>query len=108
MKAPNFKTEEDKLSGLLRESRAAPPVPPRFQENVWRRIESAEKRNAPLAGDNWLDAVTIWLPTYLATQFGYTITKSALWTSVTASGMVLGILAFGEFADRVGRRPAGF
>ena len=61
MKAPNFKTEEDKLSGLLRESRAAPPVPPRFQENVWRRIESAEKRNAPLAGDNWLDAVAIWL-----------------------------------------------
>ena len=50
----------------------------------------------------------IWLPTYLATQFGYTVTKSALWTSVTASGMVIGILVFGELADRLGRRPAFF
>lgn len=50
----------------------------------------------------------IWLPTYLATQFGYTVTKSALWTSVTAVGMVIGILVFGEFADRIGRRPAFF
>lgn len=38
-----------KLSALLRESRVSPTLPPRFQENVWRRIESAE---AP--------PVTIW------------------------------------------------
>ena len=61
MKEPNFKTEEGKLSGLLRESRTTPPVPPRFQENVWRRIERAENRTAPLASDSWLDAVAIWV-----------------------------------------------
>jgi hypothetical protein len=61
MKDPDFKSEEDRLSGLLHESRETPTLPPRFQENVWRRIESAEKRNVPAAADNWLDAVTIWL-----------------------------------------------
>ena len=50
----------------------------------------------------------IWLPTYLSTQFGYTITKSAVWTAVTAAGMIAGILVFGELADRAGRRPAFF
>lgn len=33
------------LSALLREARPAPPLPPRFQAAVWRRIEQAE---APL------------------------------------------------------------
>ena len=50
----------------------------------------------------------IWLPTYLSTQFGYTVTKSAMWTAVTATGMIIGILAFGELADRIGRRPTFF
>ncbi len=50
----------------------------------------------------------IWLPSYLSTQFGYTLTQSALWTAVTVLGMALGILVFGHFADRVGRRPALF
>jgi benzoate transport len=48
----------------------------------------------------------IWLPSYLATRFGYTLTQSALWTAVTVLGMAAGIWAFGQFADRVGRRPA--
>jgi MFS family permease len=48
----------------------------------------------------------IWLPSYLSDRFHYTLTKSALWTAVTVLGMALGIWAFGQFADRVGRRPA--
>jgi len=48
----------------------------------------------------------IWLPSYLSTRFGYTLTQSALWTAVTVLGMAVGILIFGHFADRVGRRPA--
>jgi MFS family permease len=50
----------------------------------------------------------IWLPSYLSTHFGYTLTQSALWTAVTVLGMAFGIVVFGHFADRVGRRPALF
>jgi MFS family permease len=50
----------------------------------------------------------IWLPTFLSTQFGFTVTKSAAWTAVTAIGMIVGIMMFGELADRIGRRPAFF
>ena len=50
----------------------------------------------------------IWLPSYLSAHFGYTLTQSALWTAVTVLGMAFGILVFGHFADRVGRRPALF
>jgi MFS family permease len=50
----------------------------------------------------------IWLPSYLSTRFGYTLTQSAIWTAVTVLGMAAGIWIFGEFADRVGRRPALF
>ena len=33
---------DQKLTALLRENRPAPALPPRFQQNVWRRIEDAE------------------------------------------------------------------
>jgi MFS family permease len=48
----------------------------------------------------------IWLPSYLSARFGYTLTQSAIWTAVTVLGMALGIWVFGQFADRIGRRPA--
>ena len=48
----------------------------------------------------------IWLPSYLSTRFGYTLTQSAVWTAVTVLGMAFGIWVFGHFADRIGRRPA--
>ncbi len=50
--------------------------------------------------------VMIFLPSYLANEFGFTLTKSALWTSVTVAGMTVGALVFGSAADRFGRRPA--
>jgi benzoate transport len=50
--------------------------------------------------------VMIWLPNYLATRFHYGLTQSAVWTSVTIAGMAVGIYAFGQIADRVGRKPA--
>jgi len=50
--------------------------------------------------------VMIWMPTYLATSFGYTLTKSSLWTAATVIGMLSGIWLFGHLADRIGRRPS--
>ncbi|QCL97974.1 MFS transporter [Agrobacterium tumefaciens] len=52
--------------------------------------------------------VMIWLPNYLATRFGFALTQSAIWTTVTIAGMALGIFMFGHIADRIGRRPAFF
>lgn len=52
--------------------------------------------------------VMLWLPNYLASRFGYGITKSAVWVSVTILGMAFGIWLFGQLADRVGRRPSFF
>ncbi len=50
--------------------------------------------------------VMIWLPNYLSTRFGYSLTQSSIWTAVTVLGMVIGIYAFGQIADRVSRRLA--
>jgi len=47
----------------------------------------------------------IWLPAYLSKSFGYSLTKSGLWTAATVAGMALGIGLFGIAADRFGRRP---
>jgi len=49
--------------------------------------------------------IMIWLPTYLSKALGFSLTKSALWTSVTVLGMMAGICLFGHLADRIGRKP---
>lgn len=48
----------------------------------------------------------IWMPSYLSHKFGYSLTKSGLWTAVTVLGMAAGIGLFGMLADRIGRKPA--
>jgi len=57
MKTKNPEPNEARLRGLLRDARPTPPLPPRFQEAVWRRIEKAEaeaprEAASPVA---WLD-----------------------------------------------------
>jgi MFS family permease len=47
----------------------------------------------------------IWLPSYLSKTFGYSLTKSGVWTAVTVLGMAAGIWLFGMAADRFGRKP---
>src|SRR6185437_1006074 len=49
--------------------------------------------------------VMIWLPNYLSSRFGFGLTQSAVWTSVTIAGMAVGIYVFGHIADRAGRKP---
>jgi benzoate transport len=48
----------------------------------------------------------IWLPSYLSKTFGYSLTKSGVWTAATVVGMGIGIWLFGMAADRFGRKPA--
>ncbi len=57
MNKENNNPEDMKLSALLRESRSAPALPPRFQEGVWRRIEEAAAPGQSAGGIAWLDAL---------------------------------------------------
>jgi hypothetical protein len=50
-------TSDAKLSTLLRASRPAPALPPRFQEGVWRRLEKAGAPAKATGGISWLDAL---------------------------------------------------
>jgi benzoate transport len=52
--------------------------------------------------------VMIWLPNYLANRFGLALTQTAEWTIATIAGMSLGLVVFGQVADRIGRRTAFF
>ena len=56
MKVNLLSPQDESLRALLRGSRLAPALPPRFEENVWRRIEQAES-----VGASWLDGLASWL-----------------------------------------------
>lgn len=71
-------TDDPELSGLLRRSRPVAGLPPRFQADVWRRIEAAE---APGRPDGWLD----WLAN---------LVLRPRW----AGGLAAGLLLAGVFA----------
>jgi hypothetical protein len=49
---------DSNLKALLRQNRPAPPLPPGFENTVWRRIQAAEARSPEM---NWLEALTAWL-----------------------------------------------
>jgi MFS family permease len=49
--------------------------------------------------------IMIWMPGYLASLLGFGLTKSAVWTGATVLGMAFGVWAFGQLADRIGRKP---
>jgi hypothetical protein len=57
MNKENINPEDAKLGTLLRASRMAPTLPPRFQEDVWRRIEDAAAPAKVTGGITWLDAM---------------------------------------------------
>jgi hypothetical protein len=54
MKEKKIHPDDAEFSALLRQSRVSPTLPPRFQQNVWRRIEDAE---SPAKPASWLDAL---------------------------------------------------
>ena len=57
MNQENINPEDVRLGALLRASRPAPALPPRFQEGVWRRIEKAGASGKATGGIAWLDAL---------------------------------------------------
>jgi hypothetical protein len=60
MKSNKSEPDDTRLGALLREARTEPTLPPRFQENVWRRIEKAEASGTTPSA-TWLDALAGWL-----------------------------------------------
>lgn len=54
MKENNLQPDDANIGALLRQARVSPSLPPRFQQNVWRRLEDAE---APVKPAAWLDAL---------------------------------------------------
>lgn len=57
MKEDDLNPHDAPLGTLLREARVTPSLAPRFQENVWKRIERAEKLETAPARAGWLDAL---------------------------------------------------
>ena len=57
MNKENINPDDTRFSALLRASRPAPALPPRFQEGVWRRIEEAESPAGSPGSITWLDAL---------------------------------------------------
>jgi hypothetical protein len=72
----NMNPNDTKLSALLRESRVSPSLPPRFQQNVWQRIEDAE---APVKPESWLDALAALI---LRPKFAFTTAAMLLFAGI--------------------------
>lgn len=49
--------DDQKLSSLLRQARGAPELPPRFQQQVWQRID---RTRAPAPAPRWLEMLVEW------------------------------------------------
>ena len=58
MKKENSHPDDVKLGALLHTARISPSLPPRFQQNVWRRIENAE---APVQSESRIEALVSWI-----------------------------------------------
>lgn len=81
MKEPDQPVSDPQLSSLLRDSRPALALPPRFQQSVWRRIEDSE---APVKTSSWLDVIA-----NLILQPRFAVTAAAV---VLLAGILAGVL----------------
>jgi hypothetical protein len=84
MKKENLNPADEKLGALLRASRATPALPPRFQENVWRRIEDADATVQSGETLTWLEALVALM---LRPRFAY----------ATVAVLMLGGILLGAF-----------
>ena len=49
--------------------------------------------------------IMIWMPSYLSSNLGFSLTRSATWTATIVLGMCCGLIGFGQLGDRIGRKP---
>jgi len=85
MKKENFNPADEKLGSLLREARTFPALPPRFQQNVWRRIENADATVKSSGSGTWLEAVVTLI---LRPRFAY----------ATVAVLMLAGISFGTYS----------
>jgi hypothetical protein len=82
-------SDDGELRALLRQARPSPPLPPRFQDSVWRRIETAEapatRASSPLA---WLEqwAERLFLPRFALAALSLLLVAGGLTGLATSAG----------------------
>lgn len=106
MKPTNLEPDDARLGALLRESRAAPLLPPRFHEGVWRRIEDAEAPVAPAGNATWVDTVVAWvLRPRLAFAFAATLALAGVLAGVHVGNQVARQDAAARYLTTVAPNP---
>ena len=81
--------DDEKLRTLLRAERPAPPLPPRFRESVWRRIESAETQATPAPSPfAWLEQWVgrLLLPRFALASLTVLLVAGGLTGALTSAG----------------------
>ena len=98
-------------SGIYAEARAAqrdgavpPPFWTIFTGRHLRRTAAAAVMSTGIFGGAY--TMITWLPTYLRTALGLTVTSSAGYLAMNIMGSLVGPLLYGWLSDRIGRRPA--
>lgn len=94
MNEANPNPDDAKLRARLHESRPTPPLPARFQEGVWRRIEEAEAPAKSAGTVAWLDALVAW------------VLRPKLAFATVAALMLAGILLGAHDGTQVARQDA--
>lgn len=88
MKDP-LESNDEPVRGLLQSARPAPPLPPRFQEGVWRRIESHGAfgmKVRPLSA--WLEQCVEWLlvPRFAVASLAFLLVAGGLAGLLSSAG----------------------
>lgn len=95
MKTEDGNCESDRLDELLGSWKVEAPLPPRFQEQVWRRIARAEEKPA------WL--VSAWVLRLVelgANLLRKPVGATTYFSVLLALGVLAGVWRSGQYADQ--------
>lgn len=107
------------IAVIIRESVPEPPIFERHKASGKRHGNLADLFRTPTRAKYSIVIIVLstvqnagyfgimtWLPKYLNSELGLSLTSTSMWTAVTVIGMMIGISVFGWLADKAGRRPA--